>query len=112
MMQSTVAVKSVAKILEDAKVYQLFLHDILRHSGSGLVVLCAASLGKQRVVHLAENDRIGLVSFTKDNKTNLHCPALELLDTTAGSSPLLWSERSLELASRVLMAVMRSHTPS
>lgn len=63
----------------DAKVYQLFLHDIFRHSGSGLVVLCAASLGKQWVVHLAEDDRIGLVSFIKDNKTNLHCTVLELL---------------------------------
>ena len=63
----------------DSKIYQLFLHDILRHSGSGLLVLCAASLGKQRVVHLAENDRVGLVSYIKDNKANLHCPALELL---------------------------------
>jgi len=63
----------------DSKVYQLFLHDILRHSSSGLLVLCAASLGKQRVVHLAEDDRIGLVSYIKDNKANLHCPALEIL---------------------------------
>ena len=63
----------------DSKIYQLFLYDILRHSGSGLVVLCAASLGKQRVVHLSEDERVGLVSYIKNNKANLHFPALELL---------------------------------
>lgn len=60
----------------DSKGCQLFLHAILRHSGSGLVVLYAASLGEQRVVHFAEDDKIGLVSYIKDNKANLHCPAL------------------------------------
>jgi hypothetical protein len=42
-------------------------------------MLCIMSLEKQRVVHLAKDDRIRLISFIKDNKTNLHYPALELL---------------------------------
>ena len=29
------------------KLYQQFLYDVLRHCGPGLVLLCAASLGKQ-----------------------------------------------------------------
>lgn len=79
LVDDAVKTLTTTQTSRDSKIYQLFLHDILRHSGSGLVVLCAASLGKQRVVHLAEADKIGLVSFIKDNQTNLHCPALELL---------------------------------
>ncbi|QSS60679.1 hypothetical protein I7I51_05480 [Histoplasma capsulatum] len=63
----------------ESSVYQLFLHDILRLCDRGLVVLCAASLGKQRVAHLAEDERTGLVGYVKENKSLLGCLALESL---------------------------------
>ena len=63
----------------DSKVYQLFLHNILHYADSELVILCAASLEKQQVIHLAEDDRIGLISYVKNNLTNLHYPSLKIL---------------------------------
>lgn len=79
LVDDAVEILARPQATRDSKVYQLFLHDILRHAGPGMVVLCAASLGKQRVVHLAEDDRIGIVSYVKENRANLHCPSLELL---------------------------------
>ncbi len=67
-------------------VYQLFLRDILRYYGLRLVVLYAASLGKQRVVHLTKKDRTGLVGYLKNNKSNLYYPALESLCQRISSS--------------------------
>jgi hypothetical protein len=63
----------------NSKVYQVFLFDILRHCGPPLVLLCAASLGKQRVVDLHGQNRTALVHYVKANKATLVCPALALL---------------------------------
>jgi hypothetical protein len=79
LVDDAVDILVTSKTTRDAKVYQLFLYDILRHSGPGIVVLCAASLGKQRVVHLAEKDRTGLVGWIRDNKAELHSLALDSL---------------------------------
>lgn len=79
LVDDAVDILITSQTTRDSIVYQLFLHDILRHSGPGLVVLCAASLGKQRVVHLAAKERTGLVGYVKDNKANLHCLVLESL---------------------------------
>jgi hypothetical protein len=63
----------------DSRKYQLFLYDILHHSGPGMVLLCAASLGKQRITKLNTNDRVAFVSYVNNNKADLHSPALDLL---------------------------------
>ena len=68
-----------APTTRESRVYQSFLHDILRHLGPGFLVLTAASLGKQRVVHLSAGDRIDLFCYIKDTKAELHCPALDSL---------------------------------
>ena len=65
----------------DSKVYQTFLRDVLRQCGRGLTLLCAGSLGKQRIVHLTEKDRTSLIGYVKDNKAGLHHAALESLAT-------------------------------
>lgn len=62
-----------------SEIYQTFLGDILRHCGRGLVLLCAASLGKQRVVSLNSRDRIELVRYLKSSKTAFESPVLDLL---------------------------------
>ena len=43
--------------------YRSFLRNVLRPCGRGLALLCAASLGKQRVVHLTEKNRTSLVGY-------------------------------------------------
>ncbi|KAH6701338.1 hypothetical protein BKA61DRAFT_433875, partial [Leptodontidium sp. MPI-SDFR-AT-0119] len=78
-VDTAVDILTTSQTTRESKVYQTFLHDILRQAGRGLVVLCAASLGKQRVVQLSESDRAGLVRHVKDNKAVLHCPLLESL---------------------------------
>ncbi|OCK74894.1 hypothetical protein K432DRAFT_386533 [Lepidopterella palustris CBS 459.81] len=62
-----------------SKIYQTFLGDILRHCGRGLVLLCATSLGKQRVNSLNNQDRVGLVNYLTINKTALESPILDSL---------------------------------
>lgn len=64
-----------------SKTYQTFLGDILHHCGRGLVLLCAASLGKQKVVSLNFQDRIGLVHYLKSNKSAFEHPILDSLAT-------------------------------
>ena len=63
----------------DSRVYQTFLNDILSRCGRGLVLLCAASLGKERVHRLNSGDRIELVQYLKDNTAALQCSLLESL---------------------------------
>ena len=41
------------------KLHQQFLYDVLWHCGPGLVLLCAASLGKQRVANLRKSRFVG-----------------------------------------------------
>lgn len=60
-------------------VYQSFLQDILRHAGPGFVVLCAASLGKRRVIQLNAPDRVDLIRHVRDNKAKLHSNILDSL---------------------------------
>jgi hypothetical protein len=60
-------------------VYQSFLQDILRHAGPGFVVLCAASLGKRRVIQLNAQDRVDLIRHIRDNKAELHSTILDSL---------------------------------
>jgi hypothetical protein len=57
----------------------MFLYDILRHCGGGLVLLCATSLGKQRIITMNEPERIRLVQFVRTNKASLQSSTLDSL---------------------------------
>jgi hypothetical protein len=77
-------VMTVVQTNRGSKVYQVFLLDILRQCGRTLVLLCAASLGKQRVIALNEQSRTSLVHYVKTNMSSLNSPALDLLATEYG----------------------------
>ncbi|KFY03105.1 hypothetical protein V490_00293 [Pseudogymnoascus sp. VKM F-3557] len=79
LVDDAIGILNTSQTNRDSIIYQLFLHDVLRFCGSGLVLLCASSLGKQRVVHLAAKDRTGLVGYLRNNKAKLLSPALETL---------------------------------
>jgi hypothetical protein len=78
-VDTAVEILTTAQSTRESRVYQTFLSDILRQLGPGFVVLCAATLGKQRIVQLNELDRAGLVSRVKENNAILYCPALKSL---------------------------------
>lgn len=61
------------------KVYQEFLYDVLRHSSPGLVMLCAAGLGKQRITSMTAEDRVSLLNVVKEGKDSLSSSTLEVL---------------------------------
>lgn len=63
----------------NSKVYQVFLSDILRHCGRGLAMLCAASIGKYKMVALNTQDRTSFVYYIKNNKARLDSPILDIL---------------------------------
>jgi hypothetical protein len=81
-VMKAVGIMTTPQTTRESKVYQSFLYDILRHAGRGLVLLCAASLGKQRVVQLNALDKTSLVRHIKDNKAVLYSPVLESLAET------------------------------
>ena len=63
----------------DAQIYAQFLKDIIRLASPGHAVLCAASLGQQRLSHLKEHERADVVQFVKENKEGLSCEVLTSL---------------------------------
>ncbi|PVH92350.1 hypothetical protein DM02DRAFT_575900 [Periconia macrospinosa] len=83
--KSTKLVATAARILRakptnrEGRLYQTFLCDIHRQCGREQVVLCAAGLGKQRVVCLNAQDRIRLVHFVKINTAVFASPILDAL---------------------------------
>ncbi|KAI9891860.1 MAG: hypothetical protein M1814_002245 [Vezdaea aestivalis] len=79
MVKNAVDILSTSQTSREQRVYQEFLHDILHHSNRGLLLLCAASLGKQRVTELTVDDRLNLVLYVKKNQALLDCPVLEHL---------------------------------
>ena len=52
------------------KGYKEFLHDVLRHSGPQVVLLCAVALGQVKVADMKYGDRVNLISKIKANKDN------------------------------------------
>jgi hypothetical protein len=63
------------------KVYQDFLHDVLRHYGPELVLLCAACLGKPKITSLKMEDRVSLLDHVKVKKLSYAFPVLAQLAT-------------------------------
>ena len=68
-----------AQTIRASKVYQLFLTDIIRNCNRGLALLCAASVGKQRIVALNAKERTILVRHIKSNMASLDSPVLDQL---------------------------------
>ncbi|KMU88204.1 hypothetical protein CIHG_05375 [Coccidioides immitis H538.4] len=66
----------------DFSVYWTFLTDILCCCCCEFVVLCTASIGKQRVVTMNNDDRTQLVHYLKTHKSIFECPLLDILATT------------------------------
>ncbi len=79
LVNDAVKILIAPQTTRDLIIYQLFLRDVLRYYGPGLIILYTASFEKQRVIHLAEKNRTGLVDYLKNNKPNLRYPALESL---------------------------------
>lgn len=83
-------VKAAAKILttpqtiRSYKVYETFLHDVLRHCGPELVLLCAACLGKPKVSSLKTEERIILLDHVKTKRFSYVSPILGRLATEYG----------------------------
>lgn len=65
LTEKAVLVLKTEQSTRDGKLYQSFLHDVLRHTGPATTLLCAASLERLRVVNLSTVDRIALLSHVK-----------------------------------------------
>jgi len=50
------------------KVYQEFLHNVLRHYSPRLVILYITSLGKQRIASITEEDKVSFFNYVKESK--------------------------------------------
>jgi hypothetical protein len=83
--KATKLVRTAADILKvkqtnrEGRLYQTFLRDIYCQCGREQVALCAAGLGKQRVVCLNAQDRIRLVHYVKINTAAFASPILNAL---------------------------------
>lgn len=63
----------------DSRIYAYFLKDVIRHASPCHAILCATSLGKQRVSHMNEQERADIVQFVKENIEPLSCKVLTSL---------------------------------
>ncbi|KAM5458511.1 hypothetical protein MaudCBS49596_000425 [Microsporum audouinii] len=79
LVNAAIGILTSSPSQRDETVYQLFLRDVLRLCGRGLTLLCAASLGKQRVSALSEDQRTHLVRHLKHNRDSLECDCLETI---------------------------------
>ncbi|KAH8726662.1 hypothetical protein GQ44DRAFT_613312 [Phaeosphaeriaceae sp. PMI808] len=79
LVASAVSVLKVEQTSRDAKLYQTFLRDVYYQCSRSLALLCAASLGKQRIISLNARDRIGLFQYLKRNQETFTSPALDSL---------------------------------
>lgn len=57
-VDDAVEVSTTLPTSSSSSIYQTFLYDFLRHCGTGLVLLCAASLGEKRIVVLSLKERV------------------------------------------------------
>lgn len=79
LITSAVSVLKSEQTSRDGRLYQTFLADVYYECGVSLVVLSAASLGKQRIVSLNARDRIALLQYLKSFRVALTSPALDSL---------------------------------
>ncbi|KAH8691865.1 hypothetical protein BGW36DRAFT_362896 [Talaromyces proteolyticus] len=78
--QAKIAVGSLNGVTEkSANFYREFLQDVLHDCGSEFVILCAAALGKHRVVNLKKDDRISLLGRIKTEMQTIKVSALSVI---------------------------------
>ncbi|KZM25629.1 uncharacterized protein EKO05_0001950 [Ascochyta rabiei] len=70
---------TIEQSTRDGALYQAFLRDVHRTGNRTLVLLCAASLGKQRVISLNARERTDLLQILKLTRDALAVPALDSL---------------------------------
>jgi hypothetical protein len=70
---------TVLQPTRDGKIYQNFLQDVHRQCNRNSVMLCAASLGKQRITALNNQDRVDLLRYLKLTRNALDLPSLTLV---------------------------------
>ncbi len=80
-VEAAVKILTTEQTIRPLKVYKAFLHDVLRHCGPELVLLCAACLGKPKIVGLKAEHRIGLLDHVKAKKLLYNSPILGRLAT-------------------------------
>ena len=78
-VDDAVGILTTSQTTSPSKTYQAFLHDILRHCSSSLVLLCAASLGKKRIVDLGLKERVSLLAYVRGTQVSLDSPVLKAL---------------------------------
>lgn len=78
-VDDAVEILTTVQTSKPSKTYQAFLHDILRHCSRSLVLLCAASFGKKRIVDLGLKDRVSLLAYMRDTRLSLGSSVLETL---------------------------------
>ncbi|KAF2759390.1 hypothetical protein EJ05DRAFT_475605 [Pseudovirgaria hyperparasitica] len=61
------------------QVYQEFLHDVLRHSSPGVVMLCAVAFGKQKLANMREDERMNILDVVRVKGGSLQSPSLDVL---------------------------------
>ncbi|KAB8212968.1 hypothetical protein BDV33DRAFT_185772 [Aspergillus novoparasiticus] len=64
-----------------ARRYQLFFIDILNLKNDGIFILCAASLGKEKVRSMKKEDRIEFLDYLANNLSTFNSSALDDLAT-------------------------------
>jgi hypothetical protein len=79
LTKAAVEIMTKVQTIRSSKIYQAFLFDIQRHCGLGQVLLCASSLGKQKVIDLNGQDRTALVHYVKGDKASLFSSSLDSL---------------------------------
>ena len=83
-VEAAAQILTTPQTVRSLKVYRTFLHDVLRHCGPEVVVLCTACLGKPKVASLKEEDRISLLDHVKRNKLSYVSPILTRLAAEYG----------------------------
>jgi hypothetical protein len=78
-VQDAVEILTTPQTASPSKTYQAFLHDILRHCSPSLVLLCAASFGKKRIVDMGLKERVSLLAYLRDTQLSLDSSVLKTL---------------------------------
>lgn len=82
LVSSAVRIMTSAQTARPFKIYQSFLFDVLRAAGSAgpaMVILCSASLGKDKIVQFNAESRTALIDYITCHKNSLNAPVLSSL---------------------------------
>lgn len=77
--KTAVEILKTKQTTRSLKIYQEFLHNVLRQCDSELVLLCAVSLEKHKIANLKTKDRVRLLNCINKNKLTLNVSELSVL---------------------------------